>query len=126
MLAWLMSCLVMVGAMGHVVLLTSEAPVADAAAWVVIAACFVPLYSLPFALVGVPLVHLVCRRVGAQWVHVVVAGLAGLLPLAVAGVMTGEWVWGVAPVGACTALGRLAVVPLVWRRRDSARTPARG
>ncbi|HWU20188.1 MAG TPA: hypothetical protein VN088_01585 [Nocardioides sp.] len=76
--------------------------------------------SIPFALVGVGLVHLTCRRVRHQAVHVVAAGLAGAPP---AGFMVavdpqaGAWLWWLIPVA--TAIGRASVVPLVQRRRDA-------
>ncbi|UUW90973.1 hypothetical protein [Pimelobacter simplex] len=71
------------------------------------------LFSLPIAIPGVLVVHLACRAVPAQWVHVAAAGLVGLAPTAMLTVAAGE------------PLGRLVVVPLVWRRRDSARSVAR-
>lgn len=94
--------------------------------WTVLTGYFATFWSAPFALVGIPLVHLLCRRIGAQWVHVLAAGGAGLLPLVLMRVLVGEWELGWALVAACTALGRLAVVPVVWRRRAAvAVVPAR-
>ncbi|GAB3261336.1 hypothetical protein GCM10027425_24700 [Alteromonas gracilis] len=74
------------------------------------------LGSLP-ALLGILLVHLVCRRVRAQWVHVVAFGVAGA-------VLSGPpLIWLTDPqlvfhplqayAGVCAALARLAVTPWV-------------
>lgn len=67
--------------------------------------------SLPFAAIGVLLVHVTCGRFRQQWVHVAAAGVAGFY----AGVWLGPFV--ALMVAASTALGRLVVVPLVWARR---------
>lgn len=99
--------------------------VVDLLVALVLAAIYVGIVSVPFALVGVPLVHLLCRRARRQWVHVSVAGAAGLLAgLAFAGVARGVdglayWPWMVLVVPVATAGGRAAVIPLC----PSARTP---
>ncbi|WP_377326009.1 hypothetical protein ACFJIY_12635 [Pimelobacter simplex] len=92
----------------------------------VAAGCFVAVFSVPFAAVGIAAVHFACRGVAAQTVHVAAAALAGAL----ASVMllpTSPTVspWSMLVLGSATGLGRLAVVPLVWRRRDSAPSAAR-
>ena len=94
------------------------------------------IYSIPFAVPGVLLVHFSCRRVASQAVHVAAAGAAGLL----AGIVFEAAVTGgfdsfplVLAVGVATATGRAAVIPLVpavRRRRqpvddDFAGTPSR-
>lgn len=83
----------------------------------------VGLASLPFAAVGVPVVHFMCRAVEAQAVHVLAAGAVGWLSLGLLPVLAGDpggVLAGLALAGPA-ALGRLAVVPLVWdRRRNSA------
>ena len=72
--------------------------------------------GLPFAVPGVLVVHLCCRRVPEQWVHVVAAGFAGLVAGLVLDVLA---VWAEAPLvlATATAVGRWSVVPLVLRRR---------
>ena len=93
---------------------------------------YVTLFAVPTAPVGVLLVHLTCRGVRAQWVHVVAAGLAGLLTgLAFqqlvesgSGVLEGWFLTLV--LGFATAAGRAAVIPLVpavRERRRSSREP---
>jgi len=86
---------------------------------------WVAFFSLPIAVPGVLVVHLACRCVRAQWVHVAAAGLAGLAPMGVGMLIDpgAEPVLGLLAVA--TALGRLVVVPMVWRRRDSAPSAAR-
>ncbi|XBB66436.1 hypothetical protein ABFU82_20335 [Nocardioides sp. WV_118_6] len=126
-LAWLVSVLLVDAA---VVLGTDlggpPAGLADAviALWAVgVSGAF---FSLPIAIPGVLMVHLACRAVPAQWVHVAAAGLVGLAPAVMLIVATGEPPeLGLALLAGSTALGRLVVVPLVWRRRDSARSVAR-
>ncbi|GAA1506444.1 hypothetical protein GCM10009788_07880 [Nocardioides humi] len=85
--------------------------------------------SVPFACIGIPVVHLACRRVRSQSIHVVAAGAVGW----VSAVLLmwpdpGYTSFAIALAGS-TACGRLVVVPLVWRRRrwagDSARSAAR-
>jgi hypothetical protein len=85
------------------------------------------LLSVPIAPVGVLLVHLACRRVEAQWVHVLAAGLAGLLSgLAFSALVDvgGSDVLAIWPLtlalGFATAVGRASVigrVPGVRARR---------
>ena len=80
---------------------------------------FAMVISLPFAGAGIELVHLACREVPAQALHVAAAGVAG----ACAGVLlmaTGCGWLCVPLLAAPTALGRLVVVPMVWRRRAAA------
>ena len=125
---WAVSCLVMIGGSAGIALAdpSADQPLLDALAVLALGSFWVPMYSLPFALVGIPLVHLACRRVDAQWVHVVAAGAAGLLPMVLVRQMTGEWIGGFALIALCTAAGRLAVVPIVRQRRDSAAPRATG
>lgn len=74
--------------------------------------------SVPVGAVGVLAVHLLCRSVEPQWMHVLAAGGVGYVAIC----------WASPPMGVvlgvCTALGRLAAVPLVWRRRETARAGA--
>lgn len=76
-------------------------------------------FGLPIALTGVLVVHLLCFRVRAQWVHVTVAALSGFgLTLLMFGLLSGEGMEGIAlNVGVAAGLGRLAVVPGVHRRQ---------
>lgn len=126
--AWAVSCLVTVAGAAGIALAdpSADQPLLDALAVLALGSFWVPVYSLPFAVVGIPLVHLACRRVDAQWVHVAAAVAAGLLPAVAIRQMTGEWIWAWASIAVCTGLGRLAVVPMVRRRRDSARVAATG
>lgn len=70
---------------------------------------------------GVVLVHLACRHVASQWVHVLVAGLAGVVTgLVFAATIDVGLGWKhlvllVLLLGYATALGRAAVIPLVQR-----------
>jgi hypothetical protein len=113
------------------VLLSVDAAVAGGYSfvqWLAILAFYVQIVgwvSLPFALVGVALVHLTCRRIPSQAVHVAAAGLAGGLPWAVFRLPRRRdgllcWLLGV-PVA--TAVARWSVVPLVTRRRRAALSP---
>jgi hypothetical protein len=86
--------------------------------WVfVLAAVYSTIAALGAAPVGVLLVHLTCRKVTAQWVHVAVAGLSGVLTGLVFAVWTGDGIeWGYAGywaglLGLATAVGRAAVIP---------------
>lgn len=126
--AWALSCVVMVEGAATIALAdpAADQPLRDALAVLGLGCFWVPMYSLPFAVIGIPLVHLACRRARAQWVHVVGAGLAGLLPVVAVRLLAGEWVWTWGAVAACTAIGRLAVVPMVWHRRNSAGPAATG
>ena len=76
--------------------------------------------STPFAVVGMLAVHFLCRHVGAQWVHVVAAGVAGFVAFCWVNLLLGVL------VGGATAFGRASVVPMVdERRRDSEQSAAR-
>jgi hypothetical protein len=99
----------------------SGSPFSAALGVFVLSCFFSSLMSVPFAAIGIPVVHLACRKVAAQWVHVVVAGLVGLSPFLLVSLLSGEWWWF--PYGAvapAAALGRLGVTPFVWHRRNSA------
>jgi hypothetical protein len=79
------------------------------------------IYSIPLALVGIPIVHFCCLRVRSQALHVLAAGLVGVgaavVPLAV---WSGELVLLPALyLGLATAVGRAAVIPLALARRPS-------
>lgn len=135
LLAWWVSCnLVGTGlalpAAGDLAAATPWQAVATTAEWSALITVLAGFHSFPFAVAGVTVVHLACRRVHRQSVHVAAAGAAGAITGAALALLTaGEWpglslvgVWaGVA--GAATATGRAAVVPLVLLRRDRARQP---
>ncbi|WP_027861139.1 hypothetical protein [Marmoricola sp. URHB0036] len=102
----------------------------QALAALLVGTIYVTLFAFPTAPVGVLLVHLACRGVRAQWVHVLAAGLAGLLTglafqqLVVergSGPLEGWFLTLL--LGSATAAGRAAVIPLVpavrARRRSS-------
>lgn len=133
LLAWWVSCYLVgtslaLPAAGDLADATPWQAVATTAEWSALIAVFAGFFSFPFAVAGVTAVHLACRRVSRQSVHVAAAGAAGAIAgAALALLTTGEWpslslvaVWaGLA--GAATATGRAAVVPLVLLRRDRAR-----
>ena len=89
--------------------------------------------ALPFALVGVPIIHLLCRHDPSQRVHVVVTGLVSFtLVLVVLGLMAGgegtdadlvALAAAAALVGVSTMVGRASVIPLVRRRQRLASAP---
>jgi hypothetical protein len=87
-------------------------------------AAFCLVAGIPLGVVGGTLLHLACRRIGAQWVHVATAGAVG----AVGGLVYGAPVlhglgsdlasaYPVVAVGIAAAAGRAAVIPLVHARR---------
>lgn len=100
---------------------TSLASPGRFAAALVVLTVYVTVFAVPAALIGVPLVHLCCRRVEAQWVHVLVAGLAGVLTGVTFGAVAvrmagGHDVASLALVlGSAAAIGRASVIPLVRR-----------
>jgi len=85
---------------------------------------YASLFSLPFAIVGIPLVHLLSRRFASQAAHVAITGGVTVMVIAVgfAGVGAASFTEGLA-IGAGIAVptmtGRAAVIPLVRRRRDA-------
>lgn len=114
-LAWLASVLIFGG--GLVVASRPAWAELDAVLVVVLVATLI--VSIPFAVVGVLVVHALCAPVEAQWFHVLVAGLVGSAAMVVTAVLSGDPAWlGIGPwLAATTALARAAVVPLVHRRR---------
>jgi hypothetical protein len=90
-----------------------------ALAVLVVGAVYVTIFAIPSAPIGVLLVHLACRRVEAQSVHVLAAGVAGIFTGAGYGLLVdfGEGVLVTWPLtltlGLATAIGRAAVIPLV-------------
>ena len=106
--------------------------VGQALAALLVGTIYVTLFAVPTAPVGVLLVHLTCRGVRAQWVHVLAAGLAGLFTGPAfqqvvvepgSGLLEG-WFFTLL-LGSATAAGRASVIPLVpaviARRRRSRR-----
>lgn len=83
--------------------------------------------AVPFACVGVPAVHLLCRRQPSQRIHVVVTGAVTFV-LVVAFFYVGNGLsFGGDPeppmiaaslTAAATMAGRASVIPLVRRRRE--------
>lgn len=122
LLAWLVSVLVF---SLEVVVLSGEGIVDLLVGFVVIAGV-TGLFSVPFAAIGVPVVHFSCRRVEAEAVHVLAAGTVGWVSFAALPLFNGDpWAaLGGLVLGVPTALGRLAVVPLVSRRRRNWAAPA--
>jgi hypothetical protein len=85
---------------------------------------FCLLAGIPLGAVGGAMVHLVCRRIAAQWVHVAVTAAAG----AVGGLLYGVPVlhaigsdlgsaYVVVALTVAAAAGRAAVIPVVQSRR---------
>lgn len=90
-----------------------------AAAAVVVATTYTAMCSIPFAIVGIPLVHLLARRVESQGGQVVITGGVTVAVVgAGVGFLTDSSDLGFS-IGAATALatmaGRAAVIPLVRR-----------
>jgi hypothetical protein len=89
----------------------------EALAWFGVVLVLAGFVSVPLAVAGILAVHVACRRVRAQWVHVAAAGLAGVAAIELWGRASPDVQPLAMMLGAATAFGRLAVVPLVWRRR---------
>lgn len=99
-----------------------------------IVAIYQLIFAIPLAAVGLPVIHLLCRRARAQWVHVLVAGLvpgALLVAFLVVGPGIGSLdseglgllaMIGV-PAGIGSAAGRAGVIGLVRRRRPPLPVP---
>jgi hypothetical protein len=89
----------------------------------VVGTVYAGIFALGAGPVGVLLVHVTCRHVEAQWVHVLAAGMAGVLT----GIAFGQLVdvgssaldgWVLTLIlGISTAIGRAAVIPLARGRR---------
>ncbi len=73
--------------------------------------------SAPFACAGILLVHYVCRGERRQSLHVLVAGTAGAMAGGFVTLVSVYLVVLIPVIAASTAIGRAAVIPLVWRRR---------
>ncbi len=93
----------------------------DFAAAVGIFWLYAVILGLPFGMVGIPAVHFLCRWNPLQVVHVLAAGAVGC----VAGAVVLSWLGGKEltlvsgfglGLGASTAIGRAAVVPIARRR----------
>jgi hypothetical protein len=87
-------------------------------------AVFCLVAGLPVGLLGGLAVHLLCRRVGPQWVHVLVAAIVGVVgglaygaPLLAALGSDLPARDAVIALGVAAASGRAAVIPLVHGRR---------
>lgn len=122
--------------------LPSATSVGDAAAivfecltWWILFGVFGLYFAVPTALVATPLVHLLCRGLRAQWIHVVATGVIAFVVLVIESrVLLGDptgahlglvddidavgFIGLAAAVGA--AAGRAAVIVVVRRRRLSA------
>lgn len=97
-------------------------PATPVVAGVIIVLPFVCVLSIPFGAAGVVLVHLLCRSSERQSVHVLAAGVAGLLAAAAAdaAVFGGRAYALYVVVPVATALGRAALAPAVRRRSAAA------
>jgi hypothetical protein len=99
-----------------------ESGVAAYVSVVLLVGFFALFYSIPLALVGIPIVHFACLRVRNQAVHVLAAGVVGVAVADVASALgTGDaesWAGGLY-LGVATAIGRAAVIPLALARRPS-------
>ena len=86
----------------------------------VLTAIFALFYGLPGALVGCLLVHLVCRRIPEQSIHVATAGLAGAAAGVVYDAVLFDEFWGMLWIllGIAAAIGRAVVIPLARRRQS--------
>lgn len=117
-LAWLASVLIFGGG----VIVAGRPAWSDLGAALVVVLLATLVVSIPFAVVGMLVVHVLCAPVEAQWFHVLVAGLVGYAAMVVPALLSGDPDWfGLGPwLAATTALARAAVVPLVHRRRAAA------
>ncbi|MEV5000419.1 hypothetical protein [Nocardioides sp. LML1-1-1.1] len=113
--AWLVSVVVFVVAL---LLMIGESgwPPEDAGYLFV----FVLLVSVPFAVPGILLVDRACRDIPSQLPHVLLAAGAGGLSGVVLFLLAPGLVLTPPVLAVATGLGRAAVVPLVWHRRNSA------
>lgn len=120
--AWLASVL----AFGGGLVVAGRPAWPDLVAVVLVVLAAVLVVSIPFALVGVLVVHVLCAPVEAQWFHVLVAGLVGYAAMVVTAVLSGDpdWFGTGLWLAATTALARAAVIPLVHRRRAAAEVAA--
>jgi hypothetical protein len=126
--------LLAIAALGDAVAHGTGDQLGDPTEWagtLVVLATYALVFSIPFALVGVPLVHLISCRTANQLAHVVVAGAVGFtelfllfaVPSAAQGSEDGiliGWIAG-AWVGTAAMVGRAAVIPLVVGRRNRVR-----
>ena len=127
LVAWLVSVVVYASVFAVGTSIADHTGIGTAAGVFVIYGGFIGMFSIPFALVGVGLVHLACGRVRGQWVHVVAAGGVGAFPAALmvaAAPQLDAWVWWMIPVS--TAIGRWSVIPLVRRRQRGCYHPRPG
>ncbi len=92
---------------------------------------YTSLAAVPVGLAGVMFVHFWCRRIERQSVHVLAAGLAGVLPVLGVGTILGglegaaDGASFAALLGFAAALGRAAVIPLrPWRVLPTDQRPA--
>lgn len=90
----------------------------------IVGSVYVTIFALPTAPLGVLVVHLCCRRIEQQWLHVLAAGLCGVLTgLAFGAVVSGvdglfETLDLTVMLGVATAVGRAAVIPLLPSRPE--------
>ncbi len=117
LLAWLVSVVAFATAIVTIGALEQPVPLGERLPLVAGFTVWVGVVSLLLAPWAMPVVHYTCRHLDAQLLHVFTAGVAG----AVVGVLFCLLVPGFilfAPyLPLATALGRAAVVPLVWTRR---------
>jgi len=111
---------------------SSDYQAADAAAAVALYGSFSVMIgatvATPLACVAVPVIHLLCRELPAQWMHVAVTGAVSFaLVLALLVALIGRDAGGptlsalAGIVAAATMVGRASVIPLVRsRQRDFA------
>lgn len=89
--------------------------------WILV---FLTPMSAPFAVAGTLFVHCTCRDTQQQWRHVLAATAAGAMAGGLVSLVNVGLVVLVPMLAASTGLGRLAVVPVVQRRRRDSAAPA--
>ncbi|KAA1415422.1 hypothetical protein F0U44_20735 [Nocardioides humilatus] len=92
-----------------------------APAMVVVMSAYAGVLSLPFALVGIPLVHVVASPCRTQTAQVLLTGVVTVVLVSlgsawILGSLLGGAIVGV-PTACATMIGRAAVIPLVTHRR---------
>jgi hypothetical protein len=116
-LAYFASAAVFAGGVG----LWLEDNLVDGAITAVGVAPVIAVLGLPLGAVLMPVVHLTCRRVRAQTVHVLVAGLVGVVGCAFftrdSLALDKDTLLMLAGAAFSTAVGRAIVIPLVRARR---------
>lgn len=126
LLAWALTNLLFAGGIvGSMLAAEEDWALADFLGWLVLVGTYTTIASVPFAVPGILLVHVMCRDVPEQRVHVLGAACSGAMAGGVLALLSGGLIILAPALAACAALGRAAVIPLVHeRRRHDSRSSA--